>query len=43
MNALVKAVSFTIPLSEIVPVGNIIGTILIYYFMRKSKGAFLTK
>lgn len=43
MNALVKAVSFTIPSSEIVFFRSLIGTVLIYYFMRKSKVAFSTE
>ncbi|OMP66266.1 DMT family transporter [Domibacillus epiphyticus] len=43
MNALVKAVSLTIPAAEIVFFRSLIGTVLIYLMMRHSKVAFSTK
>ncbi|OAH57823.1 hypothetical protein AWH48_02080 [Domibacillus aminovorans] len=43
MNALVKAVSLTIPAVEVVFFRSVIGTVLIYFMMRYSKVAFSTK
>ncbi|MCC5468032.1 DMT family transporter [Pelosinus baikalensis] len=43
MNALVKAVSFSIPSIEVVFFRSIIGTIMIYCMMRQSKVAFSTE
>lgn len=43
MNALVKAVGDTIPSSEIVFFRSVIGTILIYYFMKRNSVPFSRK
>ncbi|PLT32020.1 DMT family transporter [Bacillus sp. V5-8f] len=43
MNALVKAVSLTIPTAEVVFFRSLIGTVFIYLMMRNSKVAFSTK
>jgi drug/metabolite transporter (DMT)-like permease len=43
MNALVKAVSLTIPSAEVVFFRSVIGTVLIYFIMKKSKVSFSTK
>ncbi|MFC4769094.1 DMT family transporter [Effusibacillus consociatus] len=43
MNALVKAVSFTIPAAEVAFFRSIIGTVIIYFMMRHSKVAFSTE
>ncbi|WP_286676468.1 DMT family transporter [Peribacillus asahii] len=43
MNALVKAVSLSIPSAEVVFFRSIIGTIIIYFMMRHSKVAFSKK
>ncbi|WP_078412652.1 DMT family transporter [Priestia abyssalis] len=43
MNALVKAVSLSIPSAEVVFFRSIIGTVIIYFMMRQSKVAFSTK
>jgi drug/metabolite transporter (DMT)-like permease len=43
MNALVKAVSLTIPAAEVVFFRSVIGTVIIYFMMRHSKVAFSTK
>lgn len=40
MNALVKAASLSLPSNEVVFFRSIIGTIMIYYFMRREKVAF---
>lgn len=43
MNALVKAVSLSIPSAEVVFFRSIIGAVIIYFMMRQSKVAFSTK
>lgn len=43
MNALVKAVSLSIPSTEVVFFRSIIGTAMIYFMMRQSKVAFSTE
>jgi drug/metabolite transporter (DMT)-like permease len=43
MNALVKAVSLTIPAAEVVFFRSVIGTAIIYFMMRRSKVAFSKK
>lgn len=43
MNALVKAVSLSIPSAEVVFFRSIVGTAIIYFMMRQSKVAFSTK
>jgi drug/metabolite transporter (DMT)-like permease len=43
MNALVKAVSLSIPSAEVVFFRSIIGTVIIYFMMRHSKVAFSTE
>lgn len=43
MNALVKAVSLSVPAVEVVFFRSIIGTVIIYYLMRREKVAFSTE